>query len=72
MKIDLEGRKTWTGFSGFEMSVCSCEHCNVRPDLMKAREFLDQMSDFLLLKQFSAPWNSYIRNKARQAICIQF
>jgi hypothetical protein len=32
----------------------SCEHCNEPPGSIKSGEFLDQLSDYLLVKKDSA------------------
>jgi hypothetical protein len=38
--------------------VGSSEHCNVPSGSLTGMEFLDQLSDYQLLKKDSAPWSS--------------
>jgi len=37
--------------------VSSCEHSNEPSSSVKGREFFDWLSNYLLLKKDSAPWN---------------
>jgi hypothetical protein len=43
---------------GLDVVVVSCEYGNEPSDSMQGGEFIDQVSDYKLLKEDSAPWIS--------------